>query len=484
MGENVTRRDFVKMAAAGAASVGMSQFLGGGSVYGADEASNLYNEIYRPQFHFSPKINWTNDPNGLVYYKGEYHLFFQHNPVGINWGNMTWGHAVSKDLMHWKQLEHAIEPDEFGTIYSGSAVVDWNNTSGFQTGKENVLVAFYTGAGKFAKPEKKFTQCLAYSNDRGRTWIKYDKNPIIEHIRAENRDPKVVWYEPTKEWVMALYLDHNDFILLTSKNLKEWTKIQDIKLTDSGECPDFFEMPVDGDKNNRKWVFWGGNGKYMVGSFDGKKFTSETEILNSVSGKYYAAQTWSDIPADDGRMLQIAWMRKSRFPGMPFNQQMSIPCELTLKTFSEGIRLCHNPVREIKNIRNQLYSFENVTLTEKDNPLDGIKGDLFEIKAEIELGNAREIRFMLRGNAMVYDVAKKTVKCREREMALTGVNGRVKLHILVDRASIEIFGNEGKTTLFHSIPIDPKHQALEVSATGSEVVARKLRVWTLKSTWR
>ncbi len=222
----------------------------------------------------------------------------------------------------------------------------------------------------------------------------------------------------------------------------------------------------------------------MVGSFDGRKFAPETEILNSVSGKYYAAQTWSDIPADDGRKLQIAWMAKGRFPGMPFNQQMSIPCELTLKTFAEGIRLCHKPVREIKNIRNQLYSFKNVPLTQQGNPLRGIKGDLFEIKAVIELGNAREIRFVLRGSPMVYDVANKHLECRSREMTLSPVNGKVKLHILVDRASIEIFPNEGKMCLFHCIPLDPETQTLEVSAIGSEVVARKLRVWTLKSTWR
>ncbi len=236
MGEIITRRDFVKMAAAGAASISISQFPGAGGVCMGEEVSNLYNEKYRPQFHFTPRINWTNDPNGLVYYKGEYHLFFQHNPVGINWGNMTWGHAVSKDLMHWEQLDHAIEPDDLGTIFSGSAVVDWNNTSGFQMGKENVLVAFYTSAGEHAPVKVPFTQSIAYSNDRGRTWIKYEKNPVIGHIRAKNRDPKVVWYEPTKEWIMALYLDGNDFILLTSKNLKEWTKIQDIKFRIFSRC--------------------------------------------------------------------------------------------------------------------------------------------------------------------------------------------------------------------------------------------------------
>ena len=158
-----------------------------------------YKETYRPQYHFTPKTNWTNDPNGLIYYKGEYHLFFQHNPTGINWGNMTWGHAVSPDLVHWKQLPHAIHPDELGTIFSGSGVVDWNNTGGFQTGDEAVLVAFYTSAGNHAPEKVPFTQSIAYSNDRGRSWTKYEGNPVIEHIVASNRDPKVIWHEPTKK---------------------------------------------------------------------------------------------------------------------------------------------------------------------------------------------------------------------------------------------------------------------------------------------
>ena len=160
-----------------------------------------YKETYRPQFHFTPKTNWTNDPNGLIHYKGEYHLFFQHNPSGIDWGNMTWGHAVSRDLVHWKQLPHAIYPDELGTIFSGSGVVDWKNTGGFQTGDEAVLVNFYTSAGNHAPEPVPFTQSIAYSNDRGRSWIKYEGNPVIEHIVASNRDPKVIWHEPTEKWV-------------------------------------------------------------------------------------------------------------------------------------------------------------------------------------------------------------------------------------------------------------------------------------------
>ena len=186
----------------------------------------LYQEVYRPQFHFTAKKNWLNDPNGLVYYQGEYHLFFQHNPSDINGatGDFAWGHAVSSDMVHWKQLPNAIEPDERGAIWSGSAVVDWNNTAGFQTGKEAAMVSFYTSAAG-----KLLTQNIAYSNDRGRTWRKYEKNPVLGHIIGGNRDPKVIWYAPRsgsmprghfpKKWVMALWLDANDYALFESPNL-------------------------------------------------------------------------------------------------------------------------------------------------------------------------------------------------------------------------------------------------------------------------
>jgi len=256
MDRSFTRRGFLKTVGVGAASLGGAPLMQSCAGLGERRIprGGLYNEKYRPQFHFTPRENWTNDPNGLVYYKGEYHLFFQHNPSGINWGNMTWGHAISKDLMHWREVRDAIEPDELGTIFSGSAVVDWNNTSGLQTGKENVLVAFYTAAGKFAKPEKPFTQCIAYSNDRGRTWVKYKGNPVIGNMKDDdNRDPKVIWYEPAKRWIMALFLDAGDeFALLSSEDLKKWDVIQYLMLPRARECPDFFELPVDGNPRNTR----------------------------------------------------------------------------------------------------------------------------------------------------------------------------------------------------------------------------------------
>ena len=240
----------------------------------------LYGETYRPQFHFTARDGWLNDPNGLVYFAGEYHLFFQHNPKASTWGSMTWGHAVSTDLVHWQQMPNAIEPDALGTIFSGSAVVDWENTAGFKVWSEPALVAMYTAAGG-SSPESEgqpFTQCLAYSNDRGRTWVKYAGNPVLPHIVGENRDPKVIWYAPEQVWVMALFLDGHNFALFTSPDLKEWERIQTLAIPGSSECPDFFPLPLDGEASKLKWVFTAANGKYLVGDFDGHKFAPQQEV--------------------------------------------------------------------------------------------------------------------------------------------------------------------------------------------------------------
>ena len=244
-------------------------------------------------------------------------------------------------------------------------------------------------------------------------------------------------------------------------------------------------MPVDGDLNNIRWLFWGGNGRYLLGDFDGRKFTPETqEPLESVIGNYYAAQTYSDIPESDGRRIQIAWMAKGKFPDMPFNQQMSIPCELTLRTLPEGIRLCRVPVREIKKIRGKRYSWKNSSLKRWENLLCGISGELFEIQAEFELGDASQFGFKLRGTPVVYNIEKKTVSCESKTANLTPVDKRIKLHILVDRTSIEIFANDGRASIFHCRPLDACNNLLNIFAHGGRVNVKRLDVWKLKSTWR
>ncbi|MFJ5995510.1 GH32 C-terminal domain-containing protein [Streptomyces sp. NPDC092370] len=246
-----------------------------------------YSETYRPQFHFTPEKNWMNDPNGLVYYKGEYHLFYQYNPNGNSWGDMSWGHAVSKDLVHWKELPLALSHDDEEMVFSGSAVVDWNNTTGFGTKKNPPMVAIYTSA---YKDGGKQAQSLAYSTDRGRTWTKYQGNPVIDIGSKEFRDPKVQWYEPTKSWLMTVSLSSEHKVrFYSSKNLKDWDLLSEFGPAGATggvwECPDLFPLAVDGDEDNIKWVLvvninpggiaGGSAAQYFLGDFDGRKFTAE-----------------------------------------------------------------------------------------------------------------------------------------------------------------------------------------------------------------
>jgi len=463
----------------------------------------LYHETYRPQFHFTPARNWTNDPNGLVYYQGEYHLFFQHNPKGINWGNMTWGHAVSRDLVHWEQLANAIEPDRLGTIFSGSAVVDWNDTAGFGKGPEKPLVAIYTSAGG-TSPESKgqpFSQSIACSLDRGRTWTKYEKNPVLPHVVGQNRDPKVVWHGPTRQWIMTLFKDGNVYGFFASPDLKRWTHLHDITVPGCGECPDFFEMPVDGEPNLKKWVWTAANGHYLVGTFDGKRFVPETGPHQADWGaNFYAVQTFSDIPPSDGRRIQIAWMNGGKYPGMPFNQQMSFPCELKLRSLSEGLRICRLPVKEIELLRGKEHSWGGRVVQPGEDLLAGIQGELFDIRAEIEVGPAvpaenapraertagkagLKVSFILRGEPVTYNLADKKLTCLGRSAVLGPVNGRIKLRILLDRTSIEVFGNDGRVSMTSCFLPRTDAKALAFRATGGPVKIASLKVYELRSAW-
>jgi fructan beta-fructosidase len=450
------------------------------------DAAKLYAEAWRPKFHFTPARNWTNDPNGLVYYKGVYHLFFQHNPFGTEWGNMSWGHATSPDLVHWTEHAPAIRPDRLGTIFSGSAIVDADDTAGFRTGGEKVLVAVYTSAGG-TSPESQgrhFTQSLAYSNDRGVTWTKYAKNPVLGHVAGSNRDPKVIWYEPTKTWIMALYLDGTDYALFGSKNLREWTKLCDVAMPGTSECPDIFDMPVDGEPGRRLWVFWGANGNYRLGTFDGRTFRPGTDVLRSLWGANdYAAQTWSGIPGSDGRRIQISWMSGGRYPGMPFNQQMSFPRELRLRTTPQGVRLSMRPVFEVEKLRRAKRTWKGVVLKADAPALSLGEGELWDIEAELEPGPARAIGLRVRGAEIVYDSAAKTLSCLGRTAPLEPSGGRISLRVLVDRTSIEVFAGGGLVTMCSCFLPDGRDRALEAFARGGPARIAALALYELASAW-
>lgn len=305
--------------------------------------AETYSEPYRPQVRFSVPRGWTNDPNGLVYAYGTWHMFFQHNPAGTEWGNMHWGHATSQDLLHWKYDGDVLFPDRLGTMFSGSAILDERNVSGLGSPELPPILLFYTAAGK------PFTQCLAYSDDGGKSFKKYEHNPIVGHIAAENRDPKVVWCDELGKYVMALYLDGNEFTLLTSDNLLDWTELQRIILPDDAECPDFYPMLLDG--KYRKWLFSGASDRYFTGDIKDGKFVPDGPAKRLFAGgrESYAAQTYSGLPGY--RRVRIAWNTVwHNFTDSPFSMSMTFPAELELRTVDGVPTLCAAPVREIENL--------------------------------------------------------------------------------------------------------------------------------------
>jgi fructan beta-fructosidase len=464
--------DKLKEDSRGLASIEQSDKINGGE--------NMYTEKLRPQFHFTSRRGWNNDPNGLVFYKGEYHLFYQHNPYGWNWGNMHWGHAVSRDLVHWTELDEALYPDESGTMFSGSAVVDENNTGGFQKGAEKTLVALYTAAGgddPFTKG-KKFTQCLAYSNDKGRTWIKYDKNPILPHIVGGNRDPKVLWYAPENKWLMALYLDKNDFALFDSKDLKSWNELQRFSVQGEIECPEFFEL--DG-----RWVFYGANGKYLVGSFDGKKFTPESGPHELNRGNcFYASQTYN-LPAADKRRILVPWGR-FEIPGMPFNQMIGLPVELRLNPTPDGPRLFALPIKRTESLRSQSLTPLKVrdrVLSAGGPGLPVVPTDLLELEAEIAASENAEVRIAIHGALISYDAAKKELSCLGKKASLPPIDGKIRLRILVDRASIDIFGNDGALYMPMGFIARDGDRTGSISSHNGDATIVDMKQWALKSAW-
>ncbi len=297
----------------------------------------------RPAAHFTSRIGWNNDPNGLILVNGKYHMFYQHNPHSVNWGNMTWGHAVSEDLVHWEELGDILFPDETGTMYSGSAFCDHDNAAGL--GKDAVLL-FYTAAGQNSELSKDapFTQCLAYSTDGGYTFTKYEKNPIIPHIIGGNRDPKVEWCPEIGRYTLSLYLDGNNYALFASDNLLDWEKIADIPMEFDNECPDFYKLPVRG-LDTEKWVFSGAHDTYIVGNMDSGTFVGEQEDLpyHRGPGVSYAAQTFSGT---GDRRIKIAW-GQNQAPGAVFNSQMGLPVEMFLQRVGDVLRLGSYPVKEV-----------------------------------------------------------------------------------------------------------------------------------------
>jgi len=458
-------------------------------IFQDDEIVNqdiLYKEKWRPQFHFTSRRGWNNDPNGLVFYNNEYHLFYQHNPYGTMWGNMHWGHAVSKDLIHWNEIGEALFAQKDFTIFSGSAVVDRENSSGFQTGAENVLVAAFTANWDNRAGRSFQQQHLAYSNDRGRTWQMYDHNPVLG-VQEEkwntpyNRDPKVFWFAGGGHWVMALY-EQIGISIYTSQNLKDWTYQSHTE--GFYECPELFELVVDSDPARRKWVIMSASGSYVIGDFDGKKFIWESGKHWYTDGALYAAQTFNNIPAADGRRIQIAWGRIAS-PDMPFNQMMLFPTSLSLRTTPDGLRLFCEPVKEIEKLHKKKYQWQNLSLRDINEQLNEFRGELLHIKCELETVDSQQFGLIVHGNRLIYDIGNGD-RFNGFPYSLAAGSKSLYMEILVDRTSIETFLDHGALYSSMAKDLTRNENGLQFWSVGSTpaIFIKNLEIYPLKSIWQ
>ncbi|MFD0670844.1 PfkB family carbohydrate kinase [Cohnella sp. GCM10027633] len=496
---------------------------------------------YRPQFHFSPSSGWLNDPNGLVYFEGEYHLFYQHYPDKNVWGPMHWGHAVSKDLAHWEHLPIAMAPDRNGMIFSGSAVVDWNDTSGFFDGGTGLVAVFthadtypqtvHTGDNGYVIDGERVTerprqrQSVAYSKDRGRTWSMYEGNPVLSDVEITDfRDPKVFWHDAAQHWVMVLVAgDHVRFYVST--NLKDWTfsgKFGSGEGSHAGvwECPDLFMLPVDGNAENAKWVLLvsigdspefpeGSRTQYFIGQFDGGTFTSDLdpgEILWMDYGRdNYAAVTWSDVPEHDGRRLLIGWMSNWKYanqtPTVDWRSAMTIPRTISLTSTAEGIRLVSKPFDELSELRGEPISLPSPTSVAGEQALSDISGNCYEIEAEFTWDDATEfglkvcrsdreetvIGFETTPGFLYIDRTRsgesgfhEAFPCKHGAAVQTAGN-RIKLRVIVDRSSVEVFAENGLLVLTDLIFPDPSSIGVALYSKGGDVKVDNLVCYPLKS---
>jgi fructan beta-fructosidase len=480
---------------------------------------NLYKEKDRPQVHFTADRGWLNDPNGLVYYNGEYHMFFQHNPFGWNHANMHWGHAVSTDLLHWTQVQEAIYPflstdpsARSDAAFSGSATYDPKNTAGFRKDGIDPLIVVYTSTGR--------GECLKLSYDNGRTFIDYEGNPVVSH---NGRDPKVFWYESGNHWVMVVWesgrvkklsngeeVSVREHSIYTSPDLKKWTYQSGV----SGfyECPEMFQLPVENEPGDSKWVMYDANGRYIVGDFDGKKFTIEQHFTRyeNGGGYFYASQTFNNSP--DNRRIQIGWGRNITHPGMPFNQPELFPCELKLKKTVGGYRLCPTPIKEISSLFGHTETITNQTV--KTGEKAGVQVNPekpLHIVAEIERGDA-PVTLNIMGYVLNFDnewtfsttppttgqapvIPAGPFPAPTVATPVTYVPGTdvIKIEAIVDKNLLEFYVNDGElyyVTAFNGEkqPVVEAIIAASTQRAGTTAVARKflvkkLEVNELNSIW-
>ena len=472
-------------------------------------------EKFRPLYHHTPAYGWMNDPNGMFYKDGVYHLYFQHNPYGSTWGNMTWGHSTSRDLVNWEFQGDPLLPDAWGTIFSGSCVVDYENTAGFGRG---AVIAFYTSAKSTAWGDSQ-SQSLAYSLDNGKTFTKYVGNPILTSQERDFRDPKVFWYAPDKHWVMILAVGQ-EMQIFSSKNLKEWKKESSFGAKQGAhggvwECPDLVQLPVEGSKE-KKWVlicnlnpggpFGGSAAQYFVGTFDGKKFTNESPTQTKWLdwGKdNYATVTWSNAP--DGRCIALGWMSNWQYqavlPTSQYRGSNTLARDLTLYKENGDYFLKSAPSPEIESLRGEKVSVPSfkVSDTYEINSLLEHNDGAYEIEMTIKNSGASKIVFSLLNAKdekiyMYYNVPQKQFVMDRSESGLTdfskdfpavtvapvGDTDIIRIRLFIDKSSIEVFGEDGKYVMTNRVFPNAPYNRLQFESVRGNFTVKSLNVYKLK----
>ncbi|WP_419874901.1 glycoside hydrolase family 32 protein [Candidatus Pristimantibacillus sp. PTI5] len=466
-----------------------------------------------------------NDPNGMVYFEGEYHLFYQHHPHGTTWGPMHWGHAISKDLVHWEHRPVALKPDDNGAIFSGSAVVDWEDTSGLFGGKPGLVIIF-THADTYPDSDRpRQRQSLAYSSDKGRTWTKYEGNPVLINEQITDfRDPKVFWHAANRKWVMVIAAADR-IQIYHSTNLKDWNFESEFGASEGShdgvwECPDLIELPVDGNTEQTKWLMIvsigdnpdfteGSRTQYFIGDFDGHTFVNdsypETVLWLDHGRDNYAGVTWSDVNTSDNSKLFIGWMSNWKYanltPTDSWRSAMTLPRVLRLKSGTAGIRLVQEPFAELNKLRLQEQSWNETTIIPNQNLFADLKLGSYELECEIDLANAEEVGFKLRKSdseetVISYNVALQLLDVDRTKSGESGFhesfpckhgvnfelqNGRLKLRIFVDHSSLEVFANDGELVITDQIFPDANSTDLELYVIGGEAKVISLALYPMMS---
>ena len=479
-----------------------------------------YDQLYRPQVHFSPRRHWMNDPNGLVYYDGWYHLFFQYNPYGSRWGNMSWGHAVSRDLLHWRQLPVAIPQGVHSMIFSGSAVVDWHDTSGFGIGARPPLVAIYTAnPRRGAGPQ---TENLAYSTDGGLHWRKYAGNPVLDVGLRNFRDPKVFWYAPRHEWVMVVSRARARRIsFYVSPNLKTWRHTGDFgpagDTSGVWECPDLFRLPVSNRPGQFRWVLKvdaqqhqpgrGGGGQVFIGRFDGSTFRASNPRPQALDlgEDYYASASWSDLPHGAAPVITLGWMDNwlyaQQTPTTPWRGVMAFPRRLSLRFEHGADRLIQRPIAALAQLRGARRQLGPFAARQARTLLTvPARGAAHEIRAVLRLGASGRFVFTIgsregRVVTVGYSAASGrftvdragTYRFSRRfdsrnSARLPGHPHRLEVNLIIDRSSVEAFVNRGELTAAERM--FPRGGAYRVTIRSNGARIERMSIWRLRSIWR